>query len=103
MRYRIVGSRCHVLQLKFLQSIRNEVSISIFSVFAPEAIFLLVTVCRKSSELFIFDVEDAPDKVVKFLLLPDATKCDVTDKLSLVIEEVDAPKFAEVTSKLFDI
>ena len=104
--YLIVGSKCHVLQLKFLQSIRSDVSISTFSLstdFEALASFLLPTMCRKSaSELFMFDAEDALDKFVKFLELPAAVRwLDPAESVSLVIERVDEPMFVDDTSKLF--
>lgn len=48
----------------------------------------------------MFDDDDAPDKV-KFLWLLEIASVDETDKLSLVIDSVDAPMFDDETSKLF--
>lgn len=57
--------------------------------------------CRKSSELLTFDDEDAPDKVVRFLLLDEIASVDEADKLSLAIDNVEAPMLDDETSKLF--
>lgn len=74
-----------------------------FSTF-DDAIFLLPIMCRKSSELFTFDVDEAPESDVRFLLLLEIAKVEETDKLSpLVIEVVDAPMFVDETSKLFEV
>lgn len=50
----------------------------------------------------MFDEEDAPDSVARFLLLLDIANVDEMDTLSLAIESVDAPMFDDETSKLFD-
>lgn len=56
--------------------------------------------CRRSSELLTFDVDDAPDSDVRFLLLLEIANVE-PDKFSpLAIEVVDAPMFDEETSKL---
>jgi hypothetical protein len=94
------------LQLKVLQSILNDISISFLSakLAAPfvAAIFLLPTACRKSSELLILTLEldDAPERFVKFLLLAPRCCVDETESESLAIERVDAPMFAADVSKL---
>jgi hypothetical protein len=60
--------------------------------------------CRKSSELFTFDVDEAPESELRFLLLLEIANVEETDKLSpLAIEVVDAPMFDEETSKLFEV
>lgn len=104
----IVGSKCQVLQLKVLQSILSDISISFLSAAIAAAldaaIFLFPTTCRKSSELFILTLEldDAPERFVKFLLLLPVPSCcdDETESESLVIERVDAPIFVVDVSRL---
>lgn len=100
---RIVGSRCQVLQLKLRQSIRRNVSMSTFSFsLSPpfkDPIFFPI-MCRKSSELLMLEEDEAPDNVVKFLLLLEIASVDETDKLSLAIDSVDVPMFEDDTSKL---
>lgn len=49
----------------------------------------------------MLDEDEAPDRVVKFLLLLEIASVDDTDKLSLAIDSVDAPMFDDETSKLF--
>lgn len=73
-----------------------------FSLSAFDAvIFLLPIIWRRSSELLIFDDEDAPDSVPRFLLLLDIANVDDKDTLSLAIDSVEAPMFVDETSKLF--
>lgn len=49
----------------------------------------------------MFDDEEAPDKVARFLLLLEIASVDDTDKLSpLAIESVEAPMFDDDTSRL---
>lgn len=50
----------------------------------------------------MFDEDEAPDNVAKFLLLLDIAKVDDTERLSLATDSVEAPIFDEETFKLFD-
>lgn len=47
----------------------------------------------------MFDEDEAPDNVAKFLLLLDIARVDETDTLSLATESVEAPIFDEETFK----
>lgn len=50
----------------------------------------------------MFDDEEAPDNVVKFLLLLDIAKVDDTERLSLATDNVDSPITVDETFKLFE-
>lgn len=50
----------------------------------------------------MFDDDEAPESVVKFLLLLEMASVEETDRLSLAIDKVDAPIFEDETFKLFD-
>lgn len=50
----------------------------------------------------MFDDDDAPDNVAKFLLLLDIAKVEDTERLSLATDSVEAPIFDDETFKLFD-
>lgn len=49
----------------------------------------------------MFEDDEAPDNVVRFLLLLEIANVDDTDKLSLAMDNVEAPMLDDETSKLF--
>lgn len=75
-----------------------SLSLSLF-----EASFLAPIMCRRSSELFTFDDEEAPDSDVKFLLLLEMASVEPERFSPLAIDVVDAPMFEDETSKLFEV
>jgi hypothetical protein len=49
----------------------------------------------------MLEVDEAPERLVKFLLLPDVPRCEADVSESLAIDNVEEPIFDDDTSRLF--